>query len=96
MFSAFNPSKFAHTPRAVGIRLLPGRRNVGCLLIQVCVHLDGLNAENTFHSVYVTNKAHLSLICNLFVVRFLYIIYSLFLSNCDHVKCSFHRIKKIS
>ncbi len=29
-------------------RLLPGRRWVGCLL-QVCVHLDGLNAENTFH-----------------------------------------------
>ncbi len=33
-----------------------------------CVHLDGLNAENTFHSsylynVYVTNKAHPSLIC---------------------------------
>ncbi len=37
-----------------------------------CVHLDGLNAENTFHSsllciiVYVTNKAHPSLICNLY------------------------------
>ncbi len=43
--------------------LLPGRCNVGCPLL----HLDGLNAENTFHSsllciiVYVTNKAHLSL-----------------------------------
>ncbi len=36
-----------------------------------CVHLDGLNAENTFHSsciiVYVTNKAHLS-ICVVVVV----------------------------
>ncbi len=30
-------------------QLLPGRRNVGCPLLQVCVHLDGLNAENTFH-----------------------------------------------
>ncbi len=44
-------------------QLLPGRRSVGCPLLQVCVHLDGLNAENTFHSslysVYVTNKAHL-------------------------------------
>ncbi len=44
-------------------KLLPGRCNVGCPLL----HLDGLNAENTFHSsllciiVYVTNKAHLSL-----------------------------------
>ncbi len=32
-----------------------------------CVHLDWLNAENTFHSslysVYVTNKAHPSFIC---------------------------------
>ncbi len=27
-------------------RLLPGRCNVGCPLL----HLDGLNAENTFHS----------------------------------------------
>ncbi len=27
-------------------QLLPGRRNVGCPLL----HLDGLNAENTFHS----------------------------------------------
>ncbi len=27
-------------------QLIPGRRNVGCPLL----HLDGLNAENTFHS----------------------------------------------
>ncbi len=27
----------------------PRRRTVGCPLLQVCVHLDGLNAENTFH-----------------------------------------------
>ncbi len=27
-------------------QLLPGRRNVGCPLL----HLDGLSAENTFHS----------------------------------------------
>ncbi len=31
-------------------KLLPGRRNVGCPLLQVCVYLDGLNSENTFHS----------------------------------------------
>ncbi len=30
-------------------QLLPERRSVGCPLLQVCVHLDGLNAENTFH-----------------------------------------------
>ncbi len=46
---------------------LLGHRNVGCPNAPgVCVHLDGLNAENAFHcslySVYVTNKAHLSLI----------------------------------
>ncbi len=42
-------------------------------LLQVCVHLDGLNAEKHISLliilciiVYVTNKAHLSLICNLF------------------------------
>ncbi len=49
--------------KAPNPKLLPGRCNVGCPLL----HLDGLNAENTFHSsllciiVYVTNKAHLSL-----------------------------------
>ncbi len=32
--------------KALNPRLLPGRRNVGCPLL----HLDGLNAENTFHS----------------------------------------------
>ncbi len=51
-------------------QLLPGRRSVGCPLLRVCVHLDGLNAENTFHCwlyiVYVTNKAHLSLIIIIF------------------------------
>ncbi len=31
-------------------QLLPGRRNVGCPLLRLFVHLDGLNAENTFHS----------------------------------------------
>ncbi len=51
--------------KAPNPKLLPRRCNVGCPLL----HLDGLNAENTFHSsllcmiVYVTNKAHLSLIC---------------------------------
>ncbi len=35
--------------KAPNPRLLPGRRSVGCPLLQVCVHLDGLNAENTFH-----------------------------------------------
>ncbi len=38
--------------KAPNPQLLPGRRNVGCPLLQVCVHLDGLNAENTFHSLY--------------------------------------------
>ncbi len=32
--------------KALNPRLLPGRCNVGCPLL----HLDGLNAENTFHS----------------------------------------------
>ncbi len=32
--------------KAPNPRLLPGRRTVGCPLL----HLDGLNAENTFHS----------------------------------------------
>ncbi len=36
--------------KAPNPQLLPGRRNVGCPLLQVYVHLDGLNAENTFHS----------------------------------------------
>ncbi len=36
--------------KAPNPQLLPGRRSVGCPLLQVCVHLDGLNAENTFHS----------------------------------------------
>ncbi len=62
--------------KAPNPQLLPGRRNVSCPLLQVCVHLDGLNAENTFHSfiilciiVYVTNKAHLSLICIVFELK---------------------------
>ncbi len=38
--------------KAPNPQMLPGRRNVGCPLLQVCVHLDGLNAENTFHSLY--------------------------------------------
>ncbi len=29
--------------------LLPERRSVGCPLLQICVHLDGLIAEDTFH-----------------------------------------------
>ncbi len=33
--------------KAPNPQLLPGRRNVGCPLL----HLDGLNAENTFHSL---------------------------------------------
>ncbi len=32
--------------KAPNHQLLPGRCNVGCPLL----HLDGLNAENTFHS----------------------------------------------
>ncbi len=36
--------------KAPNPQLLPGRRSVSCPLLQVCVHLDGLNAENTFHS----------------------------------------------
>ncbi len=54
--------------KAPNPQLLPVRRSVGCPLLQVCVHLDGLNAENTVSLlvilciiVYVTNKAHLSL-----------------------------------
>ncbi len=36
--------------KAPNPQLLPGHRSVSCPLLQVCVHLDGLNAENTFHS----------------------------------------------
>ncbi len=36
--------------KAPNPQLLPGHCNVGCPLLQVCVHLDGLNAENKFHS----------------------------------------------
>ncbi len=32
--------------KALNPQLLPGRRNVSCQLL----HLDGLNAENKFHS----------------------------------------------
>ncbi len=43
-------------------QLLPGRCNVGCPLLQVCVHLDGLNHISLIIIlciiVYVTNKAH--------------------------------------
>ncbi len=35
--------------KAPNPQLLPRRRSVGYPLLQVCVHLDGLNAENTFH-----------------------------------------------
>ncbi len=35
--------------KAPNPQMLPGCRSVGCPLLQVCVHLDGLNAENTFH-----------------------------------------------
>ncbi len=43
-------------------QLLPGRRNMaahcsGCVFTAVCVHLDGLNAENKFR-VWVTILGH--------------------------------------
>ncbi len=69
-------------------QLLPGRRNVGCPLLQVCVHLDGLNAENTFHSsLYsVTNKAHLNLICKMTKGKYIFIERELFRwLNLDHM-----------
>ncbi len=54
--------------KAPNPQLLSGRHSVGCPLLHVCVHLDGLNAERTHFTavilciiVYVTNKAHLSL-----------------------------------
>ncbi len=31
----------------------PGRRSVGCPLLRVCVHLDGLNAEHNFTAGYI-------------------------------------------
>ncbi len=52
-------------------------------LLQVCVHLDGLNAENTFHcwlySVYVTNKAHLSLTCICTLIRSVFEVISVYI-----------------
>ncbi len=38
--------------KAPNPQLLPGCRNVGCPLLQVCLHLDGLNVENTFTPHY--------------------------------------------
>ncbi len=38
--------------KAANPQLLPGRRRVGCPLLQVCVHLDGLNAEHTVTAGY--------------------------------------------
>ncbi len=35
--------------KAPNPQLLPGRRSLGCPLLRVCVHLDGLNAELIFH-----------------------------------------------
>ncbi len=35
--------------KAPNPQLLAGCRSVGCSLLQVCVHLDGFIAENTFH-----------------------------------------------
>ncbi len=38
---------------------VPGRHSAGCPLLQVCVHLDGLNAENTFHCfIYIYIKSN--------------------------------------
>ncbi len=52
--------------KAPNPQLLPGRRSVSCPLLQVCVHLDGLEHISLLVIlciiVYVTNKAHLSLI----------------------------------
>ncbi len=55
--------------KAPNPQLLPGRRNVGCPLLQVCVHWwVKCRAHISLLIilciiVYVTNKAHLSLIC---------------------------------
>ncbi len=35
--------------KAPNLQLLPGSRSIGCTLLRVCVHLDGLNAEHKFH-----------------------------------------------
>ncbi len=35
--------------KAPNPQLLPGRCSIDCPLLQVCVHLDGLNAEHKFH-----------------------------------------------
>ncbi len=45
-FNSSNDSSWSYSESI----FFPGRRNVGCPLLQVCVHLDRLNAENTFHS----------------------------------------------
>ncbi len=51
--SGRNSTEVRPSSKAPNPRLLPGRRSVGCPLLQVCVrvcvHLDGLNAENKFH-----------------------------------------------
>ncbi len=63
----FSMTEVRPLSKAPNPQLLSGRRSTGCPLLQVCVHLDGLNALISLLVilciiVYVTNKAHLSLI----------------------------------
>ncbi len=46
---ALSTTEVRSLSKALNPQLLPGRCSVGCPLLQVCVHLYGLNAENTFH-----------------------------------------------
>ncbi len=50
LWQEVSTTEVRHLGKSPNPHLLPGLCNVGCPLLQVCVHLDGLNAENTFHS----------------------------------------------
>ncbi len=87
--------------KAPNPQLLPGHRNVGCPLL----HLDGLNAEHISLFiilciiVYVTNKAHLSLICIVLISFNQFRYYCSFLQICtisELIYCLFLRVYTVS
>ncbi len=47
-----SPTEVRPLSKAPNPQLLPARRSVGWPLLQVCVYLDGLNAEHKFTAVY--------------------------------------------
>ncbi len=60
--STFNTTTEVPLSKALNLQLLPGRRSIHgvCVFTTVCMHLDGLNAEQKFR-VWVTILGHMSL-----------------------------------